>query len=44
VAAVLAACEDPGLDRQVRSVLAVAEELLAVAQRSLESFHRDKVQ
>jgi colanic acid/amylovoran biosynthesis protein len=44
VAAVLAACEDPGLDRQVGSVLAVAEELLAVAQRSLESFHRDKVQ
>jgi colanic acid/amylovoran biosynthesis protein len=44
VAAVLAACEDPGLDRQVRSVLAVAEDLLAVAQRSLESFHRDKVQ
>lgn len=43
VAAVLAACHDPGLDRQVDSVLARAEVLLAVAERSLESYFGDKV-
>jgi hypothetical protein len=43
VAAVLAACADPALERQVDSVLARAENLLAVAQRSLESFDQDRV-
>jgi colanic acid/amylovoran biosynthesis protein len=43
VAAVLAACNNPELGRQVDSVLARAEDLLAVAQRSLESFDRDRV-
>lgn len=43
VAAVLAACAEPGLEHQVESVLARAEVLLGVAQRSLESFDRDRV-
>lgn len=42
VAAVIAACADPGLGRQVENVLAKAEDLLTVAQRSLESFDRDR--
>ncbi|MET4137446.1 polysaccharide pyruvyl transferase family protein [Pseudarthrobacter sp. PvP090] len=42
VAVALAACAAPSLERQVDSVLAKAEDLLVVAQRSLESFHRDK--
>lgn len=44
VSAVLAACADPGLERQVDAVLVRAEGLLAVAQRSLESFDRQRVQ
>jgi polysaccharide pyruvyl transferase WcaK-like protein len=43
VAAALTVCSDPSLKRQVDSVLAKAEDLLVVAQHSLESFYRDKV-
>lgn len=42
VAAALEACTASSLGQQVDSVLAKAEDLLAVAQRSLESFYRDK--